>query len=393
MARDYDRFKGAFYQGREKPSLLRKIGVGLAGFGEGYAGRGQQYVAGLRAEREKEQNDLMRASISDAKQVLRNLGNIPPVDRMQETAYGNLERMTGVDPASAPTGFGELMAGANQAYNQAGIKESVDILNDRVGLLRERGQDTSETMWLRDKLLSGDIDAAKSEIAGFLAQAKDEGFDVDEQNYVTGLTEMADGRFARWIDKGDGTYEQEYFGEAAPLAPVTAGSEEGKIYQDYNRGVFGRPGSPDAIAARDKAIAEERYRAPITYVDQFGVTRYADGRAVDPSISTPTRPASGSQADPPQASPQTEEQWRGVPFRREITQNNLEVEPTSERVDLTRFVPAEEAGLVFDPQYPDEPDNQFRDRQRAHQNTLMEYNRNEQQRVDAAREEADQAGI
>ena len=393
MARD-DRFKGAFYQGRERPSLMNRIGGALMGFGEGYAGRGQQFIAARRAEQEKEQNDLMRASISDAKQVLRQLGNIPPADGMQEAAYGNLERMTGVDPASAPTGFGELMAGANQAYNQAGIKESVDILNDRVGLLRERGQDTSETMWLRDKLLTGDIDAAKSEIAGFLAQAKDEGFDVDEQNYVTGLTEVGDGRLARFVDLGDGTYKTEYFGEKTPVSPVTAGSAEGKIHQDYNRGVFGRPGTQEAMAARDAAIAELNYRAPVTYIDQFGVTRYADGKAVDPSISTPREPASGlqagSQAGPPQADPQTEEQWRGIPFRREVTQNNLEVEPTSERVDLTRFVPPEEAGLLFDPQYPDEPDNQFRDRQRAHQNTVMEYNRGEQQRVDAATEEADQ---
>ena len=79
MARD-DRFKGAFYQGRERPSLMNRIGGALMGFGEGYAGRGQQFIAARRAEQEKEQNDLMRASISDAKQVLRQLGNIPPAD-------------------------------------------------------------------------------------------------------------------------------------------------------------------------------------------------------------------------------------------------------------------------------------------------------------------------
>ena len=87
MARD-DRFKGAFYQGRERPSLMNRIGGALMGFGEGYAGRGQQFIAARRAEQEKEQNDLMRASISDAKQVLRQLGNIPPADGMQEAAYG-----------------------------------------------------------------------------------------------------------------------------------------------------------------------------------------------------------------------------------------------------------------------------------------------------------------
>ena len=378
MARD-DRFKGAFYQGRERPSLMNRIGGALMGFGEGYAGRGQQFIAARRAEQEKEQNDLMRASISDAKQVLRQLGNIPPADGMQEAAYGNLERMTGVDPASAPTGFGQLMGGANQAYNQAGIKESVDILNDRVGLLKERGQDTSETMWLRDKLLTGDIDAAKSEIAGFLAQAKDEGFDVDTQEYMKNVVTLPNGQMGQIL--ADGTVN--YVGPKPLVGYEEAGSAEGKIYQDYQRGVFGIVGTQEAMAARDAAIAQEQRVAPITETDSFGNPLVFNEETRTFERATPT-----AQSRPETQPRPTETMEFGADGRPIDTIPSGSIPPEASRpVDPTEYVPYDVAIGSMPGRYDGEPDHVYEARAREDLQNRQTYRQQESARVRTAEAE------
>ena len=156
MALD-DKFKGSLYQGSEEPSLLNRVGRAVAGFGAGYQGKGMEYLASLDAQREKEQNELMLASISDAQEIKKLIGgkqNTPWTEGM----YDN-----------------PLMSSL-QTYNKEGIKESVDILNDRISLLRGRNQDDSDTFKIRDRILRGDISGANTEIDNFLRQAQSAGY-------------------------------------------------------------------------------------------------------------------------------------------------------------------------------------------------------------------------
>jgi hypothetical protein len=363
MALD-DRFKGSLYQGVEKPSLLSRVGTALQGFGAGYQGRGQEFLANLERKRQREQDELMQASISDAKEIkrlLRDKRDTPYRQGMYDNPIGSTV----------------------QAYNQEGIKESVDILNDRISLLRQRGQDDSDTFRIRDRILQGDISGADAEIDNFLRQAKGAGYQTEE--FMENVVTLPDGRMGQVM--ANGTIN--YLDNEPYRAPVTAGSAEGKIYQDYQSGVFGRVGTAEAMAARDAAIAQIQYKEPITYQDQFGVTRFLDGEALDPSMSTTEMPTTSVQ--PPQQTAQdSANTMQFSPDGMPIDTIQAPIEPqTTERIDLERFVPPEEVGIVLDPQYPNEPYNQFRDREREHQKTVIEYNRTEQQRVDSVRAEND----
>ena len=156
MALD-DRFKGSLYQGVEKPSLLSRVGTALQGFGAGYQGQGQEFLANLEKKRQREQDELMQASISDAqeiKRLLRDKRDTPYREGMYDNPIGSTV----------------------QAYNKEGVKESVDILNDRISLLRQRGQDDSDTFRIRDRILQGDISGADAEIDNFLRQAQGAGY-------------------------------------------------------------------------------------------------------------------------------------------------------------------------------------------------------------------------
>ena len=168
-----DRFKGAFYRGREKPSFLTRLGRGLMGFGEGTAGRGPAYIASLQAQMDKEEEDLLKASVTDAREINRLLGQVQPTTSAPRDSFDDYYRVDdkfSTQPSQpSPT---NVMAETNRGYNRPGIRESVDILNDRIGLLRERGQDDSDTMRIRDRLLSGDIEAAQAELGSFLGDAQ-----------------------------------------------------------------------------------------------------------------------------------------------------------------------------------------------------------------------------
>tara|TARA_R110000824_G_scaffold10404_1_gene45980 strand:- start:1920 stop:3425 length:1506 start_codon:yes stop_codon:yes gene_type:complete len=190
-----DKFKGAFYQGREKPSFLTRLGRGLMGFGEGTAGRGPEYLAGLQAQMDKEEEDLLKASVTDAREINRLLGQVQPTAPAPSNSFDDYYRVD--DKFSTQPSPTNVMAETNRGYNRPGIRESVDILNDRIGLLRERGQDDSDTMRIRDRLLSGDIEAAQAELGSFLGDAqthRPDWFPQAEYAKDNEVIELANGR-------------------------------------------------------------------------------------------------------------------------------------------------------------------------------------------------------
>lgn len=195
-----DRFKGAFYQGAQKPSFMTRLSRGLMGFAEGGAGRGQEYLASLRAQDEKEREDLLKASVTDAREINRLLSQVQPTAPAPSDSFDDYYRVDdkfSTQPSQpSPTNV-----------NQPGIRESVDILNDRIGLLRERGQDDSDTMRIRDRILSGDIEAAQAELGSFLGDAQAHRPDwFPQADYATDNEVITFSDGSQWlIDKNSGT--------------------------------------------------------------------------------------------------------------------------------------------------------------------------------------------
>lgn len=361
MALD-DRFKGSLYQGVEKPSLLSRVGTALQGFGAGYQGRGQEFLANLERKRQREQDELMQASISDAKEIkrlLRDKRDTPYRQGMYDNPIGSTV----------------------QAYNQEGIKESVDILNDRISLLRQRGQDDSDTFRIRDRILQGDISGADAEIDNFLRQAKGAGYQTEEfmQNVVT----LPDGRMGQIM--ADGTIN--YLDNEPYRAPVTAGSAEGKIYQDYQNGVFGPVGSLDAIAARDAAIAEAQYRAPTIAEDEFGNPMILNESTNTWERANMSAPSVGQPAaQPPQQTAQD------LANKMEFGPDGMPIDRMSAPpeqaapYDPTRFVPYDEALGAEPAQYAGESDRAYAARVRTNEQNRHAYNQTEAARVKEAQD-------
>ena len=199
-----DRFKGAFYRGAQKPSFMTRLSRGLMGFAEGGAGRGQEYLASLRVQDEKEREDLLKASVTDAREINRLLGQVQPTTSAPRDSFDDYYRVD--DKYSTQPSPTNVMAETNRGYNRPGIRESVDILNDRIGLLRERGQDDSDTMRIRDRLLSGDIEAAQAELGSFLGDAqahRPDWFPQAEYAKDNEVITLADGRRVM-VDKTSG---------------------------------------------------------------------------------------------------------------------------------------------------------------------------------------------
>lgn len=113
-------------------SFMTKVGRAFTGFGEGYAGRGQEYLEGLRAERERKNAQLTDASVKDA-------------------------------------------IGVKRALESNNPQEAIAVLVDRANILERMGEDASDTLALRDLIVNNNIPSAMSEVDTFLSAAQRRG--------------------------------------------------------------------------------------------------------------------------------------------------------------------------------------------------------------------------
>jgi hypothetical protein len=113
-------------------SFMKRAGRALVGFGEGYAGRGQEYLDSLRAERERKNSQLTDASIKDA-------------------------------------------MGVKRALESNNTQEAIAVLVDRANILERMGEDTTDTLALRDLIVSNNLPSALSEVDSFLSAAQRRG--------------------------------------------------------------------------------------------------------------------------------------------------------------------------------------------------------------------------
>ena len=111
---------------RTEDSFFKKAGRFAQGFGAGYAGRGDEYIESLTDKRKQKEFKLLEATALDARSI-------------------------------------------QDAIQSENMPKAVDILVDRMNLLEQMGEDTSDTKMLRDALVSGRPDIVMGEINTFLS--------------------------------------------------------------------------------------------------------------------------------------------------------------------------------------------------------------------------------
>jgi len=111
---------------RRDDSFLKKAGRFAMGFGAGYAGRGDEYLDSLQKKRKERDMQLLKATALDARNI-------------------------------------------QQAIQNENFPKAIDVLVDRMNLLEQMGEDTSDTKMLRDALIGGRPDIVMGELNTFLS--------------------------------------------------------------------------------------------------------------------------------------------------------------------------------------------------------------------------------
>ena len=148
VARSASRTETAFrpIQQQEEDSFFNKAGRFARGFAAGSVGQGQEYIESLKNQRKQKEMKLLQATALDARTI-------------------------------------------QQAIQNENIPKAVDVLVDRMNLLEQMGEDTSDTKMLRDALVSGRPDIVMGEINTFLSSLPEQTIDpkmlTDQGQMVT----------------------------------------------------------------------------------------------------------------------------------------------------------------------------------------------------------------
>ena len=127
VARSASRTETAFrpIQQQEEDSFFNKAGRFARGFAAGSVGQGQEYIESLTNKRKQKEFKLLQATALDARSI-------------------------------------------QKAIQSENMPKAVDVLVDRMNLLEQMGEDTSDTKMLRDALVGGRPDIVMGEIDTFL---------------------------------------------------------------------------------------------------------------------------------------------------------------------------------------------------------------------------------
>jgi hypothetical protein len=219
-ARSASRAETAFrpIQQQEEDSFFNKAGRFARGFAAGSVGQGQEYIESLKNQRKQKEMKLLQATALDARTI-------------------------------------------QQAIQNENIPKAVDILVDRMNLLEQMGEDTSDTKMLRDALVSGRPDIVMGEIDTFLKSLPEQTIDP---KMLTDQGQMVTQRLG-----------------GAPRARTVAGFTP-KVEDNY------RPMSPEELAA---------YRLPPDAPYRFNIKtnkpEYMGGATSTTTIRNPASIPSG----------------------------------------------------------------------------------------------------
>lgn len=140
-------YGGSFAAPKQEQSFAQKLGGALQGFSAGYQGKGQEFLANQQAQQQAQQQKIMGATIQDALELRKAL-------EVNDTST------------------------------------AMSLLDDRVSLLKNMGEDPSDTIALQNELMNGNAKGVMGEVDQFISGAKRMGYlkptPVDTKNIYQG---------------------------------------------------------------------------------------------------------------------------------------------------------------------------------------------------------------
>lgn len=238
VARSASRTETAFrpIQQQEEDSFFNKAGRFARGFAAGSVGQGQEYIESLTNKRKQKEFKLLQATALDARAI-------------------------------------------QQAIQSEDMPKAIDVLVDRMNLLEQMGEDTSDTKMLRDALVSGRPDIVMGEINTFLSSLPKQTIDPKM------LTK--DGQMVTQTLGGDPTAKTVAgFTAAAPdepstlralrerarLAGIPEGSEQFKRFMEFGGGSYQETAKLGVKYRNGTIINYPAFGDPIVYENGVRIT-------------------------------------------------------------------------------------------------------------------------
>ena len=238
VARSASRTETAFrpIQQQEEDSFFNKAGRFARGFAAGSVGQGQEYIESLTNKREQKEFKLLQATALDARSI-------------------------------------------QKAIQSENMPKAVDILVDRMNLLEQMGEDTSDTKMLRDALVGGRPDIVMGEIDTFLKSLPEQ---VIDPKMVTGqgqmfIQRMGEDPIARTVSGFTAAAPDEpstlrALRERARLAGIPEGSEQFKRFMEFGGGSYQETAKLGVKYRNGTIINYPAFGDPIVYENGVRIT-------------------------------------------------------------------------------------------------------------------------
>jgi hypothetical protein len=217
-------------------SFLNKAGRFMRGFGAGYAGDGEEYLESLRNQRQQKDMKLLQATALDARAI-------------------------------------------QQAIQSEDMPKAVDVLVDRMNVLEQMGEDTSDTKMLRDALIGGRPDIVMGELNTFLSslpkQAIDPKMITSQGQMVTqslGGDPMAQTVSGFIPEEPDKPATLRALEERAKLAGIPEGSEQYKRFMEFGGGSYQETAKLGVKYRNGTIINYPAFGDPIVYENGVRIT-------------------------------------------------------------------------------------------------------------------------
>jgi len=217
-------------------SFLNKAGRFMRGFGAGYAGGGEDYLESVRNQRQQKDMKLLQATALDARAI-------------------------------------------QQAIQSEDMPKAVDVLVDRMNLLEQMGEDTSDTKMLRDALVGGRPDIVMGEINTFLSSLPKQTIDpkmITEQGQMVtqrlGGDPTAQAISGFTPEEPDKPATLRALEERARLAGIPEGSEAYKRFMEFGGGSYQETAKLGVKYRNGTIINYPAFGDPIVYENGVRIT-------------------------------------------------------------------------------------------------------------------------
>jgi hypothetical protein len=224
---------GLFNVPPPKDTTLGKVGRFLAGFGAGYQGRGADLLA---------QQDQMQQQLDERRQKAMARDAMSVYNSLSDGKYDN----------------------------------AIELIDDRVKSINELGGDASDTLEIRNLIVSGRLDEARQELGGFLELAMQNGLiEAPKAPEVVPASSMVNGQVVTRDSAGNFVAQTPRgMQEEAPREPDSI-----RAYRIRAAEAGLQPGTPEyAEFMRMGGGGSGGVSVPVT-IEQPGGDKYVEGRA------------------------------------------------------------------------------------------------------------------